>query len=59
MNPSFAWAESELALLEGSPAIAATRSMQLKPAEYDPRDPPTGPFPGRWEELEEPAPWQW
>ena len=30
VNPSFAWAESELALLEGSPAIAATRSMQLK-----------------------------
>jgi histone-lysine N-methyltransferase SETD3 len=35
VNPSFTWSDAELALLDGSPAIKATRSMQAKlRAEY-------------------------
>lgn len=30
VNPSFTWSDDELALLEGSPGIKATRSMQAK-----------------------------
>jgi len=30
VNPSFTWSDDELALLEGSPGIKATRSMQTK-----------------------------
>jgi histone-lysine N-methyltransferase SETD3 len=36
VNPTFAWSEEDLAFLEGSPVIAATRSMQNKlRREYD------------------------
>lgn len=30
VNPTFAWSDDDLAFLDGSPVIAATRSMQLK-----------------------------
>ncbi len=36
VNPTFTWSDDDLAFLEGSPVIAATRSLQMKlKAEYD------------------------
>ena len=36
VNPTFAWSDEDLAFLEGSPVIAATRSLQMKlKREYD------------------------
>lgn len=36
VNPTFTWSDEDLAFLEGSPVIAATRSLQMKlKSEYD------------------------
>jgi len=36
VNPTFSWSDDDLAFLEGSPVIAATRSLQMKlKREYD------------------------
>ena len=36
VNPTFTWSDEDLAFLEGSPVVAATRSLQLKlQREYD------------------------
>ena len=36
VNPTFSWSDEDLSFLEGSPVIAATKSMQMKlKREYD------------------------